>query len=48
EDWTVPSDAWEGTSWGYFSGDDAAMKTMAGRIVHHMETLRVNKLLWPE
>lgn len=48
EDWTVPSDAWEGTSWGYFTGDDAAMKTMAGRIVHHMETLRVNKLLWPE
>ena len=33
EDWTVASDNWEGTSWGYFTGDDQAMKTMAGRKV---------------
>jgi hypothetical protein len=27
EDWTVASDNWEGTSWGYFTGDDEAMKS---------------------
>jgi len=48
EDWTVPSENWEGTSWGYFTGDDDAMKTMAGRIVDHMERLEARHLLWPE
>lgn len=48
EDWTVPSENWEGTSWGYFTGDDEAMKTMAGRIVDQMEKLGVRTLLWPE
>jgi heterodisulfide reductase subunit C len=48
EDWTVPSDNWEGTSWGYFTGDDAAMQTMAGRIIDHMERLHIKNLLWPE
>ena len=48
EDWTVPSINWEGTNWGYFSGDDAAMKTMTGRIVEQMERLDVKTLLWPE
>ena len=48
EDWTITSDAWEGTSWGYFTGDDAAMKTMAGRIVHQLESLEIKNLLWPE
>jgi heterodisulfide reductase subunit C len=48
EDWTVPSDNWEGTSWGYFTGDDTAMQTMAGRIIDHMERLQIKNLLWPE
>ena len=48
EDWTVPSENWEGTSWGYFTGDDEAMKIMAGRIVEHMQKLEIDTLLWPE
>jgi heterodisulfide reductase subunit C len=48
EDWTVPSENWEGTSWGYFTGDDEAMKVMAGRVVDQMEKLKVKHLLWPE
>ena len=48
EDWTVASDNWEGTSWGYFTGDDEAMKTMAGRIVENMRRLKAKTLLWPE
>ncbi len=48
EDWTVPSENWEGTSWGYFTGDDIAMKIMAGRILEQMEQLDIKTLLWPE
>lgn len=48
EDWTVTSQNWEGTSWGYFTGDDDAMKIMAGRIVEQMEKLEIKNLLWPE
>jgi heterodisulfide reductase subunit C len=48
EDWTVPSDDWEGTNWGLFTGDDEAMKTMVGRIAGHMERLQIKNLLWPE
>ncbi|MBW1778383.1 MAG: 4Fe-4S dicluster domain-containing protein [Deltaproteobacteria bacterium] len=48
EDWTVPSENWEGTNWGYFTGDDAAMKTLTGRIAEHMERLEIDTLLWPE
>ena len=48
EDWTVPSKNWEGCNWAYFSGDDAAMKTLVGRIVEHMDRLQIANLLWPE
>jgi heterodisulfide reductase subunit C len=48
EDWTVASENWEGTSWGYFTGDDEAMKVMAGRILKQMEELEIDTLLWPE
>jgi heterodisulfide reductase subunit C len=48
EDWTVASDNWEGTSWGYFTGDDEAMKVMAGRIVDNMRRLNIDTLMWPE
>jgi heterodisulfide reductase subunit C len=48
EDWTITSDAWEGTSWGFFTGDDEAMKVMAGRIVEQINKLKIKSLLWPE
>jgi heterodisulfide reductase subunit C len=48
ESWTISSENWEGTSWGYFTGDDAAMKTMASRILDQMEALQIDTLLWPE
>lgn len=48
EDWTVPSENWEGVNWGLFSGDDEAMKIFVGRIVEHMERLECKTLLLPE
>ncbi|MFH1982163.1 MAG: 4Fe-4S dicluster domain-containing protein [Pseudomonadota bacterium] len=48
EDWTLVSENWEGTNWGFFTGDDDAMRTMVGRIVAHMDRLEANTLLWPE
>jgi len=48
EDWTVPSDNWEGTNWGLFTGDDDSMKIMVGRIAENMEKLEARNLLWPE
>jgi heterodisulfide reductase subunit C len=48
EDWTITSENWEGTSWGLFTGDDKAVKTMAGRIISQMNRFEINNLLWPE
>lgn len=48
EDWTVTSENWEGTNWGYFTGDDDAMKVMVGRIVDQMKRLEIKNLLCPE
>ena len=48
EDWTIPSEAWEGVNWGFFTGDDAAMKVMVDRIAHQLETLAIRNLMWPE
>lgn len=48
EDWTIPSENWEGVNWGLFTGDDEAMKTMVGRIVENMEKLGAKNLLLPE
>jgi len=48
EDWTIPSENWEGTNWGLFTGDDESMKIMVGRIVENMENLNIQHLLWPE
>jgi heterodisulfide reductase subunit C len=48
EDWTVTSENWEGTNWGYFTGDDNAMKVIVGRIVDQMERLKIKNLLCPE
>jgi hypothetical protein len=35
-------------NWGLFSGDDEAMKVFVGRIVGHMEKLRIKNLMYPE
>lgn len=48
EDWTIPSQNWEGVNWGLFSGDDEAMKVFVGRIVAHMEQLEIKNLMYPE
>jgi heterodisulfide reductase subunit C len=48
EDWTITSDNWEGCNWGYFTGDDNAMKIMAGRIAEQMQQLEIRNLLWCE
>ncbi|MFC1817041.1 4Fe-4S dicluster domain-containing protein [Thermodesulfobacteriota bacterium] len=48
EDWTIPSQNWEGVNWGLFSGDDGAMKVFVGRIVAHMEQLEIKNLMYPE
>jgi heterodisulfide reductase subunit C len=48
EDWTITSENWEGTSWGLFTGDDEAVKRMAGRIMEQMERYEIKNLLWPE
>lgn len=48
EDWTIPSDNWEGCSWGYFTGDDMAVKTMVSRIAGNMNKLKIKNFLWCE
>ncbi len=48
EDFTVPSKNWEGVNWGFFSGDDEAMKTILGRIVETMERFEIQNLMYPE
>jgi len=48
ESWTIASENWEGVNWGLFSGDDAAMKIIVGRIVDNMRRLNCKVLLLPE
>jgi heterodisulfide reductase subunit C len=48
EDFTIPSENWEGVNWGLFSGDDEAMKVFVGRIVAHMEKMNIKNLMYPE
>lgn len=48
EDWTIPTENWEGVNWALYTGDDEAMKTMVGRIVENMEKLEARNLLFPE
>lgn len=48
EDWTIPSENWEGVNWGLFTGDDESMKTLVGRIVENMYRLECKTLLLPE
>ena len=48
EDWTVPSNNWEGCNWAYFTGEDAAVRILLDRLVEHMHRLKINHLLYPE
>lgn len=48
ENWTIPTENWEGVNWALYTGDDEAMKTMVGRIVENMERLKAKNLLFPE
>lgn len=48
EDWTIPSDHWEGVNWALFTGDDESMKTLVGRLVDNMYRLDCKTLLLPE
>jgi heterodisulfide reductase subunit C len=48
EDWTIPTENWEGVNWALYTGDDEAMRTMVGRIVENMEKLDAKNLLFPE
>jgi hypothetical protein len=48
EDWTIPSENWEGVNWGLFSGDNEVMKCFVDRIVEHMEKLEIANLMYPE
>jgi heterodisulfide reductase subunit C len=48
EDFTIPSNNWEGVNWGFFSGDDDSMKIILGRIVETMARLEIKNLMYPE
>ena len=48
ESWTVPSEKWEGVNWALFSGDDDSMRELTGRIVEHMQRLKIPNLILPE
>ncbi len=48
ESWTIASSNWEGVNWGFFSGDDEAMRTIVGRMVDNLQRLNCSALLLPE
>lgn len=48
ESWTVASENWEGVNWGLFTGDDAAMKEIVGRVVQNYKDLECEYLVLPE
>lgn len=48
ESWTIPSEGWEAVNWGYFTGDDDAMRTILGHLVESMYRLECKTLLLPE
>jgi heterodisulfide reductase subunit C len=48
ESWTVPSENWEGVNWGLFTGDDASMKVVVGRLVENYKKLECEYLVLPE
>ncbi len=48
EDWTMPSDAWDMTNFGLFSGDDDLGGAVARRLYEKVEELGGNKLVISE
>lgn len=48
ESWTMPSDGWDMTNFGLFSGDDALGGSVAERLYESVERLRGNKLVISE
>lgn len=48
ESWTVASKNWEGVNWGLFTGDDASMKEIVGRVVQNYKELECEYLVLPE
>jgi hypothetical protein len=48
ESWTTTSENWEGVNWGLFTGDDASMKEVVGRIVENYKKFDCEYLLLPE
>ncbi|MFV0436224.1 MAG: 4Fe-4S dicluster domain-containing protein [Desulfopila sp.] len=48
ESWTIASEFWEGVNWGFYVGDDEAMRIMVGRLVDNMRRLNCKMLLLPE
>jgi len=48
ESWTIASENWEGVNWGLFTGDDAAMKEIVGRVVQNYKNLECERLVLPE
>jgi Fe-S oxidoreductase len=48
ENWTMPSEGWDMTNFGLFSGDDALGGSVAGRLFESVETLRGKTLVISE
>ncbi len=48
ESWTMPSDGWDMTNFGLFSGDDALGGTVAHRVYEQVRALRGKKLVMSE
>jgi len=48
ESWTTTSENWEGVNWGLFTGDDASMKVVVGRLVDNYKKLECEYLVLPE
>ncbi|MBW1990951.1 MAG: 4Fe-4S dicluster domain-containing protein [Deltaproteobacteria bacterium] len=48
EDWTVPSENWEGVNWGLFSCNEEAMKEIVHHIIENARRLKVKTILYPE
>ena len=48
EDWTMPSEGWDMTNFGLFSGDDALGGAVALRVYEKMKELKANKIVISE
>jgi Fe-S oxidoreductase len=48
EDFTIPSQNWEGVNWGLFGGDDESMQEMVKRILENARAVEAEILLLPE